>query len=93
MNARLPDTSPQPPPLTGVQVAVVEDDHGLRNDLVDFFQWRGATVTAAESAEVFWAGWDQAVSLPRVVLDLGLPGVSGLALAVRLRQCHPATGS
>lgn len=90
--AAVPDPLFQPHGLCGVRIAVVEDDHGLREDLVAYFGWRGATVAGAASAEAFWAGHDAASPADLVLLDLGLPGESGWALAARLRQQQPGIG-
>lgn len=83
---------PTPPPLSGVRIAIVEDDHGLREDLVAYLGWRGATTSAAASAEAFWAEQDTASPPDLVVLDLGLPGEDGLVLAARLREQQPGVG-
>lgn len=74
------------PPLADVTLAVVEDDHRLREDLRAYFSWRGARVSAAGSAEAFWAQFDAAAPPDLLLLDLGLPGVSGLELAHSLRR-------
>jgi len=83
---------PVQPPLAGVRIAVVEDDHGLRDDLLAYFGWRGATASGAASAEAFWADHDAASPPDLVLLDLGLPGASGLVLAAQLRRGLPGTG-
>jgi len=87
--ATAPSTQPS---LSGVRVAVVEDDHRLREDLVTYFGWRGATAVGAASAEAFWVEFDAAAPPDLALLDLGLPGESGLVLAGRLRQCLPGAG-
>jgi len=91
MSAVHPSTA-KPPSLSGVRIAVVEDDHSLREDLVAFFGWRGATVIGAASAEAFWVDFDAAAPPDLALLDLGLPGENGLELAGRLRQQVPGTG-
>lgn len=80
------------PSLSGLQIVVVEDDHRLREDLTAFFSWRGATTSGCASAEAFWAGLDATSPPDLALLDLGLPGESGLAMAARLRQALPDTG-
>jgi DNA-binding response OmpR family regulator len=84
--AAIPAPTVPPQTLRGIRTAVVEDDHGLREDLVAYFAWRGAAVWGAASAEAFWAAHDAGAPVDLVLLDLGLPGESGLALAGRLRQ-------
>lgn len=91
MTAVAVPTSPQPS-LSGVRITVVEDDHRLREDLVAYFGWRGATAVGVPSAEAFWIGFDAATPPELALLDLGLPGESGLVLAARLRQCLPGAG-
>ena len=77
---------------SGVRLAIVEDDHRLRGDLVDFFDWRGATAAGVPSAEVFWAGLESGVPPELLLLDLGLPGEDGLSVARRVRQRWPRIG-
>lgn len=66
-------------------IAVVEDDKDMRENLVRFLQKSGFDAWGAASAEDFY------VQLLRnradlVLLDLGLPGESGLTLARRLAE-------
>jgi len=66
-------------------VAVVEDDEDIRSNVCRFLEESGMQAWGAESAEDFY------VSLLRqradlVVVDLGLPGESGLSLVRRLAQ-------
>lgn len=74
-----------PPRLPARRIAVVEDDHHLRQDLLDFLRWRGHVAFGCESAEVFEALQERA-PVDLVLLDIGLPGLSGLELLRRLRQ-------
>lgn len=66
-------------------VAVVEDDPGLRADLVEFLQAKGFAVRGFDSAEAFFRAWP-AVRFDLLVLDVGLPGASGLEVARRVRE-------
>lgn len=71
------------------RIAVVEDDHHLRHDLIDFLLWKGFEAVGCESAEAFDALW-QRKSVDLVLIDIGLPGRSGLAMAAELRALpHP----
>lgn len=80
------------PEWSGVRVAIVEDDHRLRSDLVAFFDWRGATAVGVPSAEAFWAGVDGVGPPDLALVDRGLPGENGLSLCGRLRQRLPRIG-
>lgn len=73
-------TSPVPP-----LVAVVEDDPGLCTDLVEFLQFRGFAARGFESAEAFYLAWPT-VRFDLLLLDVALPGDSGLAVARRVRE-------
>lgn len=67
------------------RIAIVEDEPSLREDLVAFFRMRGLAVMGFDSGESFLAYWpDTAIDL--VVLDIGLPGASGLEVAERIRR-------
>lgn len=68
------------------RLAVVEDDHHLQEDLRAYFEWRGAEVSCFDSAEAFWVGFSTAAPPHLVLLDIGLPGRSGLELAGELRK-------
>jgi len=69
--------------MTEYTIAVVEDDEDIRANVCRFLQKSGFGAWGAESAEDFY------VRLLRdkadlVVVDLGLPGESGLSLVQRL---------
>lgn len=70
--------------LEGLHVWVVEDDAELQALLLDELAWRGATVRGLGSAEALY----RALLSDRcdiVVLDVGLPGEDGYAVASHLR--------
>ncbi len=73
------------PPL----LAVVEDDAGLCADLVEFLQWRGFAARGFGSAEAFYRVWP-ALRFDLLLLDVSLPGASGLEVARRVRASDPA---
>jgi two-component system, OmpR family, response regulator len=77
-------------PSRAYRIAVVEDDHHLRHDLVDYLVWKGMSAVGCESAESFEA-LHQRSPVDLVLLDLGLAGKSGMALLgeLRLRQHRP----
>jgi DNA-binding response OmpR family regulator len=80
------------PSALACRLAVVEDDPRLLEDLLDYFRWRGAEVEGFPSAEAFWSARASAPWPDLALLDVGLPGESGLALAARLRARSPRTG-
>jgi DNA-binding response OmpR family regulator len=71
--------------LDGLTVWVVEDDPELLDLMLDDLQWRGAQARGLGSAEALY----RALLHDRcdiVVLDVGLPGEDGYAVASHLRQ-------
>ncbi|HDS0949338.1 TPA: response regulator transcription factor [Stenotrophomonas maltophilia] len=71
--------------LAGLSVWVVEDDAELRALMLDDLQWRGAQAVGLGSAEALY----RQLATDRcdiVVLDVGLPGEDGYAVAAHLRQ-------
>lgn len=85
-NAKMQNPPPQP-----YRIAVVEDDHHLRNDLLDFLTWQGFEAVGCESAEAFEAMYPRR-PVDLVLLDIGLPGKSGLALLTTLRKQNASLG-
>lgn len=65
-------------------VAVVEDNPGLLADLVEFLELRGFAARGYGSAEAFFEVWP-ATRFDVLLLDVALPGVSGLEIAQRVR--------
>ncbi|MDD5332743.1 MAG: response regulator transcription factor [Rhodoferax sp.] len=78
---------PSPPslPLTPSLIAVVEDDPGLCADLVEFLQLRGFEAQGFRSAEAFYRAWPKK-RFDLLLLDVSLPGDSGLEVAHRVRE-------
>lgn len=68
-------------------VHLVDDDEALRDSLVWLTESQGFKVAAYDSAEAFLGAWspDMAGCL---VLDVRMPGMSGLELYERLMQMH-----
>jgi len=82
-----------PVPYIGdmIRVAIVEDDREVREALRDFCNRQSGMTceTAEESAEGFFSSIKGA-SLPDVVLmDIGLPGLSGISAIRLLKDEHP----
>ena len=73
------------------RIAVVEDDHHLRHDLLDFLNWQGFDAQGCESAEAFDV-LQARRPVDLVLLDIGLAGRSGLALARELRALPQPPG-
>lgn len=65
------------------RIAVVEDDHHLRHDLIDYLTWKGFEAIGCESADAFEA-LHQRRPVDLLVLDLGLVGRHGLELLAKL---------
>ena len=73
------------------EIAIVEDDAGLREELVFLFQDHGYDVHEAVNLQ----GLLDILRMQPVrltVLDLNLPGISGYEIAQRLRASHPHIG-
>ena len=80
-----------PPPMTPLRVGLVEDDDRLRTDFVQLIDGSGDMhcVGAYASAEAALAGLPS--QAPDVVLmDINLPGMSGIETVRRLRALAPA---
>ena len=78
--------------LVPLRVALVEDDPELCGLYADYLnrQPEFTCVLAAESAEAFFAALPELLLPPQVVLlDIGLPGRSGLEVLPRLRHLLP----
>lgn len=79
---------PTAPPIA---VIVVEDERDLRDEVVEYLANHGFSVRAAATgAELERMLDDRPADV--VVLDLGLPGEDGVAVARRLRQRNAGTG-
>lgn len=69
----------------GFHVLLVEDNPDERWLLAETLRGRGHTVTAAEDAESAWDAYREMIP-ELLVLDWGLPGMSGLELCQRVRS-------
>lgn len=70
-------------PTSGYSIAIVEDDEDIRANVCRFFEKSGLKVWGAASAEDFYVGLLRSRA-DLVLVDLGLPGESGLSLVARL---------
>jgi DNA-binding response OmpR family regulator len=78
-------------PTVRTRIAVVEDEHTLREDLLEFLGWRGFAAQGFDSAEAFKTVHAQQ-PFALLLLDIGLPGISGLELAQQLQAQQPVPG-
>ncbi|MDP8567579.1 response regulator transcription factor [Methylophilus aquaticus] len=73
------------PYMLNSRLAIVEDEAPLRQDLIAFFEMRGMQVSGFASAEDFFEVFD-ASTFDVVILDIGLPGKSGVEVAEIVRE-------
>lgn len=78
-------------PSTPIRIAVVEDEHKLRTDLLDFLTWRGFEAQGFACAEDFIAAQARQ-PFALLLLDIGLPGISGLELVQQLQALPQMPG-
>ena len=71
---------------SGCDVCVIDDDAGIRRSLRRLLQANGVTASCFSSAEAFI---DQPIACERLIIDIQLPGLSGLELLDRLREAQP----
>lgn len=77
-------------PPTSPAIAIVDDDASVRRSLTNLFDSLGFEVTAYGSAEDFLAS--DLAETGCLVLDVELPGMSGLDLLERLSRTHRGLG-
>jgi len=90
LRSPLPATEAAQPPGTGCRVLVVDDNVDAAQSLSDLLEATGHVVRMAHDGlaalEVL-----QAFQADLVLLDIGLPGLTGLEVAKRIRE-HPERG-
>lgn len=74
-----------------INVLIIEDDHVLRESIIETLKCSGFHVVGIESAEEL-PEQAKLLQINIIILDLNLPGENGLSLAKRLRQVHPQIG-
>ncbi|MAK56165.1 MAG: two-component system response regulator [Pusillimonas sp.] len=70
------------------QIAIIEDNLSLQEELVFFLESKGFAVWATHSAEVFWKRL-HAAPVDIVLVDIGLPGEDGFSVLEYLRGLGP----
>jgi FixJ family two-component response regulator len=73
----------------GVGLYIVEDDPSVRNSLTRLLRAEGADPQAFATAEEFLAFLPGVSGPSCALLDIGLPGKSGLELHARMQAMHP----
>ncbi len=75
--------------IENFKVVLVEDNDDLRNATAEFLSGQGYSVIAIESAEALI---EHNVSPHVYIIDINLPGESGISLIERIRRADPAVG-
>ncbi|HYP43857.1 MAG TPA: response regulator [Propionibacteriaceae bacterium] len=73
-------------PLAGLSVLVVDDNATSRQMLHSLLTGWGMSCTLADSGPEALRLWNQGLSVDVALLDLGMPGMTGLQLAAALRS-------
>ena len=73
-----------------IRVLIVDDEQGFREALAKRLDKRGAVVSQAGDGEQALAALDRE-SVDVVLLDVNMPGLSGLTVLDRIRADHPNT--
>ena len=85
-----PVAPPAPKPAPGARILVVDDSEEVREVLRELLSRHGYTVVTCPDGESGVVEFDTR-SFDLAMIDLGLPGISGLEVAHRLKQRWPAT--
>lgn len=70
------------------RILIVEDEHRLRKDLVDFLELTGFSAEGVASAEQMRMTLALARAPDVIILDVGLPDGNGFDLAAEIRKTH-----
>jgi CheY-like chemotaxis protein len=79
-------SAPGDPPI---DLLIVEDERISRRALASLLAASGYTPAAFESAEQALSYLEARSDVPLTLVDVDLPGISGLELITRLQQLHP----
>ena len=88
--APAPEPTPAPKQAPGAKILVVDDSEEVREVLRELLSRHGYTVVTAPDGESGLVELETR-AFDMAMVDLGLPGISGLEVAHRLRQRWPAT--
>ncbi len=83
-------TAPPPRPSSGAKILVVDDSEEVRDVLRELLSRHGYTIVSVPDGESGLVELETR-SFDLAMLDLGLPGISGLEVAHRLRARWPNT--
>ena len=86
----VPAAAPTPKPPAGAKILVVDDSEEVREVLRELLSRHGHTVVTAPDGESGLVELDSRI-FDLAMIDLGLPGISGLEVAHRLKERWPAT--
>jgi CheY-like chemotaxis protein len=81
---------PAPKPVPGAKILVVDDSEEVREVLRELLSRHGYTVVTSPDGESGLVELETR-TFDLAMVDLGLPGISGLEVAQRLKQRWPAT--
>jgi PAS domain S-box-containing protein len=86
--------APNPKPLRGMKILIVEDDHDSREVLQLFLEQCGAAVTSAEAVQAALEQVTKSVGrLPNIIIsDLAMPEEDGYTLIERIRSMPENSG-
>jgi CheY-like chemotaxis protein len=85
-----PVTPPAPKPVPGAKILVIDDSEEVREVLRELLSRHGYTVVTSPDGESGLVELE-ARSFDLAMIDLGLPGISGLEVAHRLKSRWPTT--
>lgn len=71
--------------MSSIRIALVDDEPDFRQPVARYLRKRGMTVHEASSVEALWPVLSE-IAPNIILLDVGLPGESGLDAAKRLRE-------
>jgi len=74
--------------MTATKLLVVDDEPGQRHLLADFLRGRGFVVTEADNGQTALDRYHE-VFAPLAIVDMKMPGMTGLELLGRLRAVNP----
>jgi nitrogen-specific signal transduction histidine kinase/ActR/RegA family two-component response regulator len=83
-------SAPAPKPVPGAKILVVDDSEEVREVLRELLSRHGYTVVTSPDGESGLVELEARV-FDLAMVDLGLPGISGLEVAHRLKSRRPAT--